>query len=101
MKEIDFIPEWYKADRRRRQRYIQQRTLLGIIFAVMVVWSFVMGQHVKRVQAEMNSVQTAFELGKARVEQVHELEQQIAVMEQKTQLLGYIAPRTKISALMG
>lgn len=101
MKEIDFIPEWYKADRRRRQRYIHQCTLLSIVFACMVVWSFVIGRHVSRVQAEMNSIQAAFEQGKVRIEQAHELERQIAAMEEKTRLLGHIAPRTKISALMG
>jgi hypothetical protein len=35
MKEIDFLPEWYKNGRRRRMRYRTQYAVLGCIFVVM------------------------------------------------------------------
>ena len=41
MKEIDFLPEWYKSGRRRQMRYRTQYIALGGIFAVMMVWNLV------------------------------------------------------------
>jgi hypothetical protein len=101
MKEIDFIPEWYKADRKRKQRYVRQYTWIGIVLAVMMVWSFIAGRHVERLHAEVDDIQIAFERGKTRVEQAQELQRQIADMKEKMQMLSVIAPRTPVSSLIG
>ena len=41
MKEIDFLPKWYKSDRRWQINYRTQYIVLGGVFVVMVVWNFV------------------------------------------------------------
>ena len=41
MKEIDFLPEWYRSGRQRQMRYRTQYIALGGIFAVMMVWNLV------------------------------------------------------------
>ncbi|MHC4950765.1 MAG: PilN domain-containing protein, partial [Planctomycetota bacterium] len=96
-----FIPEWYKADRVRKRRYAHQYTTIAVIFAIMMVWSFVVGHHVKRASAEVEDIQTAVVKGKERVQQTLNLQSEIAAMEQKTMLLDKITPRTKMTAILG
>ena len=101
MKEIDFIPEWHKADRIRKRRYSRQYILTAIVFATMVVWSFVVGHHVERVSAEVEEIQTVITRGNERVERALTLQSEIAEMEQKTKLLEKIVSRTKVTAILG
>lgn len=101
MNEIDFIPEWYKADQVRKRRYARQYTIIAAIFATMMVWSFVVGHHVKSVSAEVEGIQAAFAKGKDRVQQTLKLESEIEAMKQKAALLEKITSRTKMTAILG
>lgn len=64
MKDIDFLPEWYKSGRRRQISYRTQCYVLGGIFVIMIVWNFVtsysMSQTIARV-ADMKTKQTQAE----------------------------------------
>jgi hypothetical protein len=53
MKEIDFLPEWYKRARRRRLRYRMQYAVILCAFAGMVGWSFFAAKSVSNAQALM------------------------------------------------
>ncbi|OQY03040.1 MAG: hypothetical protein B6I25_08535 [Planctomycetales bacterium 4572_13] len=101
MKEIDFIPQWYKAGRERKRRYIRHYTLMGVLFSLMLGWGFIINGHVSRVSAEVEEIQTAFEKGRLRGEQAAILESRIAEMRQKTTLLDKIESRTKMTAILG
>ena len=101
MKEIDFIPQWYRAGRERKRRYVRHYALMAALFSLLVGWTFIINGHVARVSAEVEDIQTAFEKGQLRSEQAVRLENQIAEMEEKTMLLDTIAPRTKVTAILG
>ncbi len=53
MKEIDFLPEWYKSGRRRQISYRTQCLALGGIFLVMMVWSFTTTHSISQAKAEL------------------------------------------------
>jgi len=53
MKEIDFLPEWYKSGRRRQISYRTQYIALCCIFAVMIAWNFVTVRSVSKAAAEL------------------------------------------------
>lgn len=101
MKEIDFIPEWYKADQVRKRRYARQYMIIAIIFTVMMVWSFIVGRHVKSVSAEVREIQTVFAKGSDKVQQTQQLQSEIAAMKQKTTILDKITSRTNVTAVLG
>jgi len=101
MREIDFIPEWYKTDRIRKRRYARQYTIITVIFVMMMVWSFVVGQHVKSVSAEVEGIQSAFAKGKDRVQQTLKLKSEIDGLKQKAALLDKIKSRTETTAILG
>ena len=101
MREIDFIPEWYKADQVRKRRYARQYTIIAVVFAIMMVWSFVVGGYVKSVNAEVQDIRTAFDKGSDKVQQTQQLQGEIAAMKQKTTILDKITSRTPITAVLG
>ncbi len=53
MKEIDFLPEWYRNGRRRQVSYRAQCIALGGVFVVMVVWSLAATHSLSQAQAEL------------------------------------------------
>lgn len=101
MKEIDFIPEWYKASRKRKQRYIRQYTLIGTMFAVMMLWSFVVGGQIQSAGAQVQEIETAMQNRTQWIEEAAVLEQEIRSMQSKSKLLEAISPRTPLSAVVG
>jgi len=56
MKEIDFLPEWYKSGRRRQVSVRRQYIALGGIFVVMIVWNFVATHSIARTEAELKQM---------------------------------------------
>jgi hypothetical protein len=52
MKDIDFLPEWYKSGIRREVSYRTQYMALGGIFLVMAVWSLAASRSISRARAE-------------------------------------------------
>jgi len=53
MKEIDFLPEWYKSGQRRQLSYRTQSLALGGIFLVMMVWSVTTTHSISEANAEL------------------------------------------------
>ena len=66
MREIDFLPEWYKSGRRRQLGYRTQYLALGGIFVVMIVWNIFAAHSISIARAR--SVQMIAE--QARAEQI-------------------------------
>jgi len=52
MKEIDFLPEWYKSGKRRQTGYRTQYVALGGVFAVMMVWNFAATHSISKAKAQ-------------------------------------------------
>jgi cell division protein FtsB len=53
MKEIDFLPEWYKTGKRREISYRTQCIALIGVFMVMMVWNFVTTQSISKAKAQL------------------------------------------------
>jgi len=53
MKEIDFLPEWYKSGRRRQVSYRTQYIAIGGIFVVMMVWAFTATRSISKARAQV------------------------------------------------
>jgi len=54
MKEIDFLPEWYKSGKRKTAAYRIQYVILGGIFAIMLVWNYFAAGSVSRAEAKLS-----------------------------------------------
>jgi Tfp pilus assembly protein PilN len=54
MNDVDFLPEWYKENRQRRQSVQRQYLILAALFLVMIVWNSVALRSIKRVNAAVS-----------------------------------------------
>lgn len=100
MKEIDFIPEWYKANQNRKKRYHRQYILLASLLAVMMSWSFFVGQYVERVRADVEDIEMVYEKGKVKVSEGAVLQSEIATLQGHVRILDAITPRTRASVII-
>lgn len=100
MKEIDFMPDWYRTELRRKRRCRRQYVLLAALIAVLAGWSFVAGHRLEQARAEVRSVQDRFESEQEALVRVIRTQSEIAVMQQKQTLLESITPRTTLSAIL-
>lgn len=53
MKEIDFLPEWYRSGRRRQVSYRAQCIALSGVLVVMVVWGLAATHSLSKAEAEL------------------------------------------------
>ena len=58
MKEIDFLPEWYKSDKRRQVSYRTQYIAISSVFAVMMLWGFISTRSISKARAQIAHLAT-------------------------------------------
>lgn len=101
MKEIDFLPEWYKNGIRREVSYRTQHIALAGMYAMMMVWSFAATHSVSRARAEsviMAKRQVEAESVSARVT---ELENELRDLQKKGESIKEIDSRIDVANVLG
>ena len=101
MKEIDFLPEWYKSGRRRQISYRAQYIALGGIFVVIVVWNFIATHSISKAtaavaaeaarQAEAENVSREFARIKSQVTQLQKKAESIEEIDSKIDVANVLA----------
>ncbi len=101
MKEIDFLPEWYKNGIRREVSYRTQHMALAGMYAMMIVWSFAATYSVSRARTEsvlMAKRQAEAESVSARVA---ELESELRDLQKKGESIKEIDSRIDVANVLG
>ena len=101
MKEIDFLPEWYKSGRKRETSFRTQVIGLGGVLIIMVVWNFVTAYSVskarviieqnKPMQAQAESVSLEFEKMKSEMAKWQKKLKSMEEMDSKIDVPGVLA----------
>jgi len=100
MKDIDFLPEWYKSSRRRQVNYRVQYIVLSGIFAVMMVWNCVVTHSISKAKRQienMTTKQAQVEKASAKLE---ELKREVSLFHRKEQLLEKIDSKMNVSDIL-
>ncbi|MCK4792538.1 MAG: hypothetical protein KAV87_52905 [Desulfobacteraceae bacterium] len=101
MKEIDFLPEWYKNGIRREVSYRTQHMALAGMYAMMIVWSFAATYSVSRAGTEsvlMAKRQVEAESVSARAT---ELESELRDLQKKGESIKEIDSRIDVANVLG
>ena len=101
IKEIDFIPQWYKAGQKRQCSYRKQYIVIIAIFAVMVVWSFTAGLSVSRAVGKVNDLAGSIEQDADFAAEHEQLKTILESMQEKSQILEKLDPRITYSCVLG
>lgn len=100
MKEIDFLPEWYKSGIRRQGNYRMQYIILSGLFAVMMVWNFVSANSVSSARAkylEMESIRAQSENASNKLKQY---KNEIVMLHEREKMLDSIDSKIKVSNVL-
>ena len=100
MKEIDFIPEWYKTGRRRKVNYHRQYAVLSALFLAMMVWSFAASHSLSVARAQIGWISNFLAANSSITSEYRQLKSERAAIGEKTDVLERIENKTGISSII-
>ncbi len=83
MKEIDFLPQWYRNGQRRRVSYRTQCIALSGVFVVMMVWSLAAKHSISQAKAELAEMAASQGQGKSVSAELSGLESELRQLRQR------------------
>ena len=100
MKEIDFLPEWYKSGRRRQLSYRTQYIALGGVFMVMMVWNFSAAHTISKVKAEYSRMTTKQAQAEKVSAKLAGLQDQLRGFQKKTESMKEIDSKIDVASVL-
>ncbi len=100
MKEIDFLPEWYKSGRRRQVSYRTQYIILGGIFVVMIVWNFVTSYSMSKAKAQVVQIATKQTQAERVSAKLIELKKEMNIFHKREGLVSKIDSKINVAGIL-
>jgi hypothetical protein len=100
MKEIDFLPEWYKSGRRRQLSYRTQYIALGGIFVVMLVWNFSAARTISRAKAEYLQMATKQSQAEKVSAKLAGLQSELRGFQEKAESINEIDSKIDVASVL-
>jgi len=100
MKEINFLPEWYRNGRRRQVSYRTQYAALGGIFLVVVMWNFVAVHSLSKARAEVARMTPKQAEAENVSREYNGVKNQAAQLEKKAGVLLKIDSRIDVASVL-
>jgi hypothetical protein len=100
MKEIDFLPQWYKDKRRRQGHYRAQYLGLASLLIVMAAWTAVTTHSICKEQDRLDGMTTGV-TGTAAAQEFAKMKNDFETLHVHTALLSRIDQHVRISGLLG
>ncbi|MFZ2149342.1 MAG: hypothetical protein WAV28_19190 [Sedimentisphaerales bacterium] len=101
MKEIDFLPEWYKSGRRRQVSYRAQYIALGGLFVVMVVWNFIATHSISKVRAQCAQMASRQAEAEGLSAKFAELKSELRGLQEKVESIEEIDSKIDVASVLG
>ena len=83
MKEIDFLPQWYRNGQRRQVSYRTQCIALSGVFVVMMVWSLAAKHSISQAEAELAEIAANQGQAKSALSELGGLENELRQLRQR------------------
>lgn len=100
MKEIDFLPGWYKNVRRQQFNYRTQYVALTGLFVLMLVNNFVTSRSISKAQAQLAGVRAMEAVAKGSSAQYAVITRQITALKKKADVLKEIDSRVNVGDVL-
>lgn len=100
MKDIDFLPEWYRSGIRREVSYRTQYMALGGIFLVMAVWSLATSHSISKARAEFGEMATMHEKAESVSADLAALEGQYRNLHKRFASMEEIDSRIDVASVL-
>ena len=100
MKEIDFLPEWYKSGKRRRVSYRRQFLVIGGLLVTLLTWSFAASYSIRMVEGQVDIMQSSLDSHKSIAAKYDQYNRVMALLEERFKRLEDIDPDISVPAVM-
>jgi hypothetical protein len=100
MKEIDFLPEWYKSGRRRQVSYCTQYLALSGVFVVMMVWSIFAKHAISKAKIQFAQAQTEQAQAENVSAKLAELKSELRGLQKKTESIEKIGSKIDVANVL-
>ncbi|MHC4500540.1 MAG: hypothetical protein ACYS21_15680 [Planctomycetota bacterium] len=100
MKEIDFLPEWYKSGKRRQVNYRTQYFALGIVLAAMAAWSAAAAHSISKAQAELDQATAKEAQTKGPSQEFAEIKSRVTELQRRAGLVDEIDSKIDVSSVL-
>jgi len=100
MKEIDFLPEWYKSGKRRQVSYRTQYIAIGGVFVVMMVWSFIAQRSISNAQAQISEMAKKQAQAQTVSTKYAQLEDEIRILRKNAESIEKIDSKIDVASVL-
>jgi len=100
VKEIDFLPEWYKSGKRRQIGYRAQYAVLGGMLVVMVVWSLVATYLVSKTGRELAAAQPKQWEAELVSQEFARIQSQVTKLQKKADIIAGIDSKINVANVL-
>jgi len=97
MKEIDFIPQWYKDRQKKQVGYHTQYVVIIVIFAAIVLWSFGTCISVSKAKAQMKRIEASLAANAELADECNKLTTVLSRLRDKVRILDKLSHKTSIA----
>ena len=100
MKEIDFLPEWYKTGQRRQVNYRTQCIALSGVFLVMIVWSLIATRSISNAKAELIQLTAQHDQAEKASTELVEIRSDLKGLQGKIQSIEKIDSKIDVASIL-
>ena len=100
MKEIDFLPTWYKSGRQRQIGYRTQYAGLGGIFVAMMVWNFIATHSLSKAAAELAQAELKSASMESAAQEFAEIKSEAAHLQEKARTIEEIDSKIDVANVL-
>jgi hypothetical protein len=97
MKEIDFIPQWYRDGQKQQVSYRTQYVVIICIFVAIVFWSFGTCYSVSKAKAQINRIQESLAANADLTAEFSQLTNIMVELREKAKILDKLDHKTSIA----
>ncbi|MCD4831223.1 MAG: hypothetical protein K8R02_05360 [Anaerohalosphaeraceae bacterium] len=100
MREIDFLPQWYKHECSQNRKHREYYIAIGLILVIMVAWSIFANGRVAVVKAKNQQLQQASTIQSQSSAEYSKAQANYALVKAKVNVLESIETKMKISNVL-
>jgi len=100
MKEIDFLPKWYKSGRRRQISYRTQYASLAGIFVVMMVWNFAASHSLSKATAALAEAESKALVAESTSEEFDKLKGKVIQLQKQEKAIEEIESKIDVTSVL-
>jgi len=100
MKEIDFLPTWYRSGRRQQISYRTQYAGLCGIFVVMMVWNFIATHSLSKAAAELAQAELKSASAESAAQEFAKIKGEAAHLQEKARTIEEIDSKIDVVSVL-